>query len=64
MRAYEASYRVRTYASGMNHGTGGSTTFAPFGGQAGVARGRAPPSQIVPARPGHSAAAHLLEAVL
>ena len=64
MRTYEASYRVKTYASGMNHGTGGATIFAPFAGQAGVARRRAPPSRIVPDCPGHSAAAYLLEAVL
>lgn len=64
MRAYEASYRVRTYASGMNHGTGGSTAFAFSADPADLARRRAPPLRIVPARPGHSAAAYLLEAVL
>lgn len=64
MRTYEASYRVKTYASGMNHGTGGSTTFAPFAGQAGVARRRTPPFRVVPALPDHSAAAYLVEAVL
>lgn len=64
MRTYEASYRVKTYASGMNHGTGGSTAFAPFAGQAGVARRRTPPFRVAPALPGQSTAAFLLEAVL
>ena len=48
----------------MNHGTGGSTTFAPFAGQAGVARRRTRPFRVVPALPDHSAAAYLVEAVL
>ena len=64
MRTYAASYRVRTYASGMNHGTGGSTTFAPLAAPADLVLCQAPPFRMVPAFAGHSAAAYLLEAVL
>ena len=63
MRSYEASYRVRTNASGMNHGTGGSPDSGPLSGPGTGTRCRALPVRTVPTPSGRPAM-YFLEAVL
>jgi len=64
MRTYEASYRVRTNASGMIHGTGGSIVPGPLPGWVADKWCRAPPLRTTSDRVRDPSAAYNQEAVL